>query len=211
MRRPGLTAQHAGVLLAAVIAATTVVASGQRSSTGTYFPPARRVAEKRARSRRARQGQARGGDRFCPRARESRHKGSGGGDCEPVPVRISLQHAHRTDTAACSLEWTDHPPRCGRRGMGRHRPRRHDVQRHQDVSLHRGGRCIRSRTNPLGDGSRRTLHARGRRPVHLGAQRADHLGAPPAADERLVGHAVGKTGLGRSSAARPDAGAVGEA
>ena len=39
MRRPGLTAQHAGVLLAAVIAATTVVASGQRSSTGTYFPP----------------------------------------------------------------------------------------------------------------------------------------------------------------------------
>ena len=50
-----------------------------------------------------------------------------------------------------------------------------------------------------------------RRSVHLGAQRADYLGAPAAADERLVGHAVGKAGLGRSPAARADAGTMGEA
>src|SRR5438093_5470251 len=39
MARPGLTPQRAAVVLAAVMAATTVATAGQRLSTRPYFPP----------------------------------------------------------------------------------------------------------------------------------------------------------------------------
>ena len=47
-------------------------------------------------------------------------------------------------------EWADRPPRQRRRGVGRHRTRRHDVQRHQDIPVdgRRAWRSIAARSAP---------------------------------------------------------------
>ena len=166
------------------------------------------MAEAGAGRRRARQGEARRGGRVRGRAGEPGHQRSRRRDGRAVPERGAVQHAHRPDPAPRRVERRDRPAWLRRGRVGRHGPRRHDVQRHEDVPLDRRRCGVRSRPDSRGDRSGRGLHAEGRGPLCLGAQRADHVGAPASPDERLVGDALGKARLGRPSAAWTNARAM---
>ena len=111
---------------------------GASAGPAEVLPAPRRVAGARAGQRRLRQGQTRRGRRFRDREREPEHEEPRRRHRQHLQERGALQHGGRPGAGARGGQRHHHPPRARRRVVGRHRPRRHDVQRHQDVPVHRG-------------------------------------------------------------------------
>ena len=66
-------------------------------------------------------------------------------DPERFPQRGALQRPHRSNRSAGGIERDHHPSRQGRGGVGRYGARRHDLQRHEDLSLDRRRARVRPR------------------------------------------------------------------
>ena len=85
---------------------------------------------------------------------------------------------HRPHAAARRRKRPRHPPRLRRRRVGRHAPRRHDVQRHEDVPVDGGGPGLAARPHPRRDRSRRASTCRGVAATSIGHNATitwDHL------------------------------------
>ena len=141
-----------------------------------------------------------------------RRRDGGGGGIGRAPRSRAGPRAHVRTRAARQPGGPDHGPRRPERPRDQGRVHRgrvgaddeggHDLQRLEDLSLDYGGPALGRGVDRLGRGPRRAVHA-GRRAVRRRAQRVHHLGSLAAADERLVGNAVGETGLGGSPGRRP--------
>ena len=127
----------------------------------------------------------------------------------PAPKDLALAHAQGLARASRSTRRSvrikpraarqrpHHPQRLRRRRMGRHRARRHDVQRDQDVPVHGRRPRVAEGVDPRRRRQGARLHAAGRRSVRRPAQSADHVGSSAAPDQRLARARSGASPTGR--------------